>query len=141
MSILTFSFQYVNCPWENKANCVKVGEEFYLENINSYFSDLNSNFLLSLLNVGLILSIAVSVPIAVTVSKRISPISRSLADICRTLFIWIFGIAMTLTIAGEHPEYKLEDLSILVNILKFIGFTVLILGTMLYHEMLPCFRK
>lgn len=50
-----------------------------------------------ILNVGLILSIAISVPIAVTVSKKISPVSRTLADVCRTVIIWIFGIALTLT--------------------------------------------
>lgn len=55
-----------------------------------------------LLNVGLIISIGISVPIAVTVSKVISPVSRSLADVCRTVFIWLFGIAITLTI-GTDP--------------------------------------
>jgi len=59
-----------------------------------------------LLNFGLILSIAISVPIAVTVSKLISPVSRSLADVCRTVLIWAFGIVMTLTVGVDQEEYS-----------------------------------
>ena len=90
------------------------------------------------LNFGLILSIAISVPIAVTVSKKISPVSRSLADVCRTVFIWLFGIVMTVTVGVNHREYsKMEDKRVVVNILKGIGFLVLIFGTLLYHELIP----
>jgi hypothetical protein len=75
----------------------------------------------------------------VTISKRINPLSRSLADVCRTLIIWAAGIVITLTIGEENKSYKLEDTSVLVNILKALCFVILIFGTMLYHEMLPCF--
>lgn len=95
-----------------------------------------------ILNFGLILSIAISVPIAVTVSKNISPVSRSLADVCRTVFIWLFGIIMTLTIGQTNDIYsKMEDTRVVVNILKAIGFIVLILGTLLYHDLIPIFVK
>lgn len=88
------------------------------------------------LNIGLILSIAISVPIAVTVSKLISPVSRSLADVCRTVFIWIFGIIVTLTLGKDHKEYEaMEDTRVVVNILKGLGFVVLILGTLMYHDL------
>ena len=40
---------------------------------------------------------------------------------------------------GINPQYKLEDTSILVNILKALCFVILIFGTMLYHDMLPWF--
>ncbi len=46
---------------------------------------------------------------------------------------------ITLTIGEENKSYKLEDTSVLVNILKALCFVILIFGTMLYHEMLPCF--
>jgi hypothetical protein len=94
------------------------------------------------LNFGLILSIGISVPIAVTVSKNISPVSRSLADVCRTLFIWLFGIVMTLTVGVDHEEYSnMEDTRVVVNILKAVGFVVLILGTLMYHDLIPIFVK
>jgi hypothetical protein len=87
----------------------------------------------------LILSISVSVPIAVTISKRINPLSRSLADVCRTLIIWAVGIVITVTIGENNKSYKLEDTSIVINILKGLCFVILIFGTMLYHDMLPWF--
>lgn len=87
----------------------------------------------------LIVSISISVPIAVTISKRINPLSRSLADVCRTLIIWAAGIVITLTIGEDDKSYKLEDTSVLVNILKALCFVILIFGTMLYHDMIPWF--
>ena len=78
-----------------------------MENIKGYWSDVTGNSFLMILNVGLILSIAISVPIAVTVSKKISPVSRTLADVCRTVIIWIFGIALTLTYGKNHKEYQI----------------------------------
>ena len=87
----------------------------------------------------LIISISISVPIAVTISKRINPLSRSLADVCRTLIIWAVGIFITQTIGEENESYRLEDTSVVVNILKALCFAILIFGTMLYHDMLPCF--
>lgn len=89
------------------------------------------------------MSIAISVPIAVTVSKLISPVSRSLADVCRTVLIWGFGIVMTLTVGVDQEEYShMEDTRVVVNVLKGVGFVVLIVGTLMYHELIPvCARK
>ena len=81
-------------------------------------------------------------PIAVTVSKLISPVSRSLADVCRTVIIWLFGITVTLTLGTSHEEYKdMEDTRVIVNILKALGFFILIFGTLLYHDLVPLFKK
>jgi hypothetical protein len=92
---LTIGFQFISCPWDSKSECVNVDGEYYLENIRLYWEQVTGNTFLMLLNFGLVLSIAISVPIAVTVSKLISPVSRSLADVCRTVFIWLFGIIIT----------------------------------------------
>jgi hypothetical protein len=36
----------------------------------------------------------------------------------------------------------MEDTRVVVNVLKGLGFVVLILGTLIYHEMIPvCMRK
>ena len=95
-----------------------------------------------ILNVGLVISIAISVPLAVTVSKLISPVSRSLADVCRTLLIWLFGIIAALTLADDHPEYtQMEDTRLWVNLLKGLAFSLLITGTLLYHDIIPLFRR
>jgi hypothetical protein len=59
---------------------------------------MSQNMLVWIFGICLIISISISVPIAVTISKLINPLSRSLADVCRTLIIWAVGILITTTI-------------------------------------------
>lgn len=94
MLILSFAGQYISCPWDH-ANCVLVDGEYYLENFSVFFYQMGQNMLVWIFMICLIISISISVPIAVTISKRINPLSRSLADVCRTLIIWAVGIVIT----------------------------------------------
>ncbi len=50
---------------------------------------------------------------------------------------------MTLTVGVDREEYShMEDTRIVVNVLKGLGFIVLILGTLIYHELIPvCVHK
>ena len=89
--------------------------------------------MLILLTVGFICSIAISVPIGAFLSKEVSPISRSLANVSRTLLIWVFNIVMTKTVGTTQSEYVLESTDVLTNMLKGIGFALLMFGTYLYH--------
>lgn len=90
--------------------------------------------MLIFLTCGFICSIAISVPIGAYLSKEVSPISRSLANVSRTLFIWIFNIIMTTTLGETMSEYRLESTNVLVNVMKGLGFATLMFGTFLYHE-------
>jgi hypothetical protein len=64
--------------------------------------------------VGSVITFAISVPLAVTISKLINPISRSLADVCRTVLIWAVCLLLTVKVGrnskGEvvNPSYNLE---------------------------------
>jgi hypothetical protein len=58
-----------------------------------------------------VFTIAISVSIAVTITKKINAISRSLADVTRTVLIWLFGIIITLTIGNSRSNYKFESLN------------------------------
>ena len=139
MLILSVAGQFIPCPWSDTTNCVIVDGEYFIESFSVFFYQMSQNMLVWIFVACLIVSISISVPIAVTISKRINPLSRSLADVCRTLIIWAAGIVITVTIGEINPQYKLEDTSILVNILKALCFVILIFGTMLYHDMLPWF--
>ncbi len=57
--------------------------------------------------IGLLFSIGISVPLAVTISKVINPVSRSLADVCRTVLIWGFCLTLTVTVGQDDDQYKL----------------------------------
>lgn len=105
MLILSFAGQFIPCPWDDKANCVVVDSEYYLESFAVFFEQIAENILALIFVLCLIISISVSVPIAVTISKRINPLSRSLADVCRTLIIWAVGIFITLTIGQNNKAY------------------------------------
>lgn len=58
--------------------------------------------MLIFLSVGFICSIAISVPMGAYLSKEVSPISRSLANVSRTLLIWLFNIIMTATVGQQY---------------------------------------
>ena len=81
--------------------------ECYLENYIKYFTDLGSSYMLILLTFGFILTISISVPIGAYLSKTVSPISRSLANVSRTVLIWIFNVIVTATVGKTQPEYDL----------------------------------
>ena len=44
----------------------------------------------------------------VSVTKYINALARSLGDVARTLFVWIFGIIVTLLFAEKYPNYDWE---------------------------------
>ena len=100
MLVLSIIGQFTPCPWSDKSNCVIIDGEYFVESFKVFFDQMAENMLVLVFVLCLIVSISISVPIAVTISKRINPLSRSLADVCRTLIIWAAGIAITLTI-GE----------------------------------------
>lgn len=134
MGTITFIVQFIPCPWVNKKQCVCIApNECYLENYIKYFTDLGSSYMLILLTFGFILTISISVPIGAYLSKTVSPISRSLANVSRTVLIWIFNVIVTATVGKTQPEYDLQSLDWLVNVLYGVGFLTLLSGIYLYH--------
>ena len=79
------------------------------------------------------LTIAISVGIALTLSKVVNPISRSLADICKTAVVWIYGLIMTVTIGKTNENYIYESTDLVLNFGKFLAFVVVAYGTLMYH--------
>ena len=68
----------------------------------------------------------------VRITKLFDALTRSLLNITRTSFIWIFGIIVTL--AADSPQYQLESKSIMVNVVKGLGFALIITGTLIYNK-------
>jgi hypothetical protein len=97
--------------------------------VPDYFSGLASNSLLLILVVCQIFSMAISVSIAVTITKRINSVSRSIVDVARVVLIWAFGYVLTLT-----TDYKLESTYVWQILVEVIGFLFVISGTILYHS-------
>ena len=62
-------------------------------------------------------------------------LTRSLLNVTKTSVIWIVGIIITLS-AGGNADLKLESLNIVVNLVKAIGFAVIITGTLIYNKLI-----
>lgn len=69
----------------------------------------------------------------VTITQTMDSLTRSLLNVCRTALIWVVGIIITINV-GANSAYKIESLSLSVNFVKLIGFTCIILGTLIYNK-------
>lgn len=62
-------------------------------------------------------------------------LTRSLLNVCRTGLIWLVGIIITAFVGQESP-YKIESLKFSVNFVKLVGFSCIIVGTLVYNRIL-----
>ena len=86
--------------------CMVVDGKYYIESVFVFFSQIGNNSTLLYFTILYLFSISLAVPIGVTISKVISPVSRTIADVCRTVLIWIFGIIVT-ALFGSNEAYNL----------------------------------
>lgn len=109
ISIIILVLNFVTCPdiGTIKDKCILYNENYYIENVPVFIDQITHNWALFMYVVGLLFSIGISVPIAVTISKVINPVSRSLADVCRTVIIWSFCLLLTVTVGVDNDYYKL----------------------------------
>ena len=102
ITTLIVILQFVQCPNIGTIHdkCINVHGEFYIESFSVFIEQISKNSMLLVFVIGSIVTFGISVPLAVTISKLINPISRSLADVCRTVIIWGVCLALT-TFVGE----------------------------------------
>lgn len=124
---------YIHCPW------TKCGGGEYIESARMYFEQINENKFLMAMCIAEVFSVGISVSLAVTITKKISATSRALADITRTVLIWGFGLILTATVANKIYHY--EVLNLKENMLQLTGFIIVIVGTLLYHDLIPCIKE
>lgn len=72
------------------------------------------------------------------ITKMFDALTRSLLNITKTSAVWVVGILITI-IANGNADFKIESLNVGVNLVKAVGFTVIIVGTMIYNKLL--FKK
>ena len=46
----------------------------------------------------------------VTVTKYINSLARAIASMTKSLFVWILGLIVTLTLGSVHPNLKWEKI-------------------------------
>ena len=70
-----------------------------------------------------------------TITKHVSSVMRSIADVTRTLLVWLAGLAITYTtsLVLENDNYR----SIII---ESVGFSVLVLGNLIYNKLIVIFK-
>jgi hypothetical protein len=118
-----------------KDKCMTYNGASHIDSLPVFFQQIGTNKMLLLFIICFLISMSISVPLAVTISKLINPVSRALADVCRTVLIWGFCLLLTLELRNDE-QYQLEDIGVLVNLLKLAGFALVVIGTLMYHEII-----
>lgn len=69
------------------------------------------------------------------ITKMFDALTRSLLNITKTSVIWVVGIIITISANGNN-DFKIESLNIEVNLVKAVGFAVIIVGTLIYNKLI-----
>lgn len=69
------------------------------------------------------------------ITKMFDALTRSLLNITKTSAVWVVGIIITI-IAQDNADFKIESLNVGVNLVKAVGFAVIIVGTMIYNKLI-----
>nr|CAD7400944.1 unnamed protein product [Timema poppensis] len=130
LGLLLIPFYYIHVPESFSGNSRSV-----LEDALEAFVQMGNNNLIILAIVGTVVSIAFFNFAGISVTKEMSATTRMVLDSVRTLFIWIFSLAL------EWQKF---------HWLQVIGFVLLILGMALYnnvfvmqsiHKLMNCCRR
>ena len=83
-----------------------------------------------------IISIACFNITGVTITKYINALARSVADVARTIIVWVVGIIVTVTLGKNYPNYNWELINGWAIFVELIGFLVLVSGNLVYNEII-----
>ena len=129
--ILLFIFYWIRCEdWYDilKDNiCISDGEYIRFENAIFAFKQIGESTQIKIFLSMYVLSIAFFNFSGLTISKYASATSRTIVDTLRTILVWTFFLTMPFV-----PEETKETFSWL----QLLGFLILILGGLIYNEIL-----
>ena len=131
--ILLFIFYFINCenwpPFLQEGVCIRDPDDNSIRFENAIFAlkQIYDNPLLKIYIPLYVLSIAFFNFSGLTISKNVSSTTRTIVDTLRTVVIWVFFLTVPFV-----PEKTKETFSWL----QLLGFLVLILGSVIYNEIL-----
>ena len=109
----------------------------YFERVDQFWTELGTHWFLGLLSVVGVITVGAYNLNGVRITKMIDALTRSLLNITKTSIIWMAGII--LTFALNNDDYRLESRSVWVNLVKAGGFCCIIVGTLIYNQLI--FKK
>lgn len=95
-------FNYIPCNL-GVSSCVYTHEGFgYIESWSIYFEQTFKSPLLIVFTILWILMVAVYNPVSLTITKYLDAVARAIADVSQTIFIWVIGFIVTLTLGKKY---------------------------------------
>lgn len=130
-TIMLLVFQQVHCDsWTEilqKNVCIQnENNEWRIEDTLYAFRQMNDNFAIWLVYFLYIASIALYNIVGINLTQLVSSTARAVVDTVRTVFVWAFFLIPW----PIRPEGSEETF----NPLQFAGFVLLIIGTVVYNE-------
>jgi uncharacterized membrane protein YdcZ (DUF606 family) len=72
----------------------------------------------------------VSIYLSLEIVRLYEAVSTTILSTVKTLFLWVIGLLLTVII--NDKDYKFESTNSTVIIIKFIGFILIVIGSLVY---------
>ncbi|KAL4456533.1 hypothetical protein ABPG74_000640 [Tetrahymena malaccensis] len=105
-----------------------------IESISVFFNQLQLNSYLLISQLIVLITIGFYAYSAVSVTKNLSAMVRSLIDVSRCLVVWIVGIVISI-----FSEQQWESFNPFGIILQTVGFLFIVVGSLIYNQII--FKK
>ena len=125
---------FIPCPFGVSGCVYNDQNEAFLEQPSVFFRELSENWVLILLNITYTIGIVLFCFFGANITKFYSALTRGIAGIGKVFINWTIGIIITACVTNE--AYKIESLDWRVILLKLCGFAVVVLGILIYIEVL-----
>ncbi|EAR82481.1 nucleotide-sugar transporter (macronuclear) [Tetrahymena thermophila SB210] len=119
---------HVQCPFPNNEGCSKIYGVYWLESITMYFREIGKDdALLAMCIIGIFTKQIYNL-CGTSITYYFSSVTRTVSGALRTLVVWVISLIVTAT-----SSRKWETLDPISNVVKTIGFLVLVFGNLSYN--------
>lgn len=74
--------------------------------------------------------------LGVVIAKYMNSLTRAICDASRTVIIWIVGIVLTASLGSDDKRFRWESLNQWQILGESLGFLILIIGNLIYYELI-----
>jgi len=120
------------CVWN------PVQQQWYFENILSFFEEMGQNGWLLFANIMSLIAIGLFNYYAISVTKYVNAIQRAVVGNVSTIIIWIAGLIITATTGQPWASLEWQP-----NVIQAIGYCFIIISTLTLRDIIkwPCLPR
>ncbi len=89
----------------------------------------------------LVISMCTYNSLGVIIAKYMNSLTRAVCDASRTVIIWVVGIIVTATLGADDKAFRWESLNPGQIAGESVGFIVLIIGNLVYYEVIKLSKE